>query len=80
MTRIVELTLTEPLAVQVAPVIDPPPLLLLLEDEDEDLEDEEDVVPPEPDLGMEHSFTDFDGIGSEPKVAIEQEKLPLRIL
>ena len=75
----VELTLTEPLAVQVAPVIEPlppplpPPLLLVL------LEDD-DVVPPEPDAGMEHSFTDLDGMGSEPKVATEQEKLPLRIL
>lgn len=64
---------------QVAPVIppDPPlllPLLLLLPEEDED------VAPPEPDAGIEHSFTDFDGFGSEPKVAAEQEKLPLRNL
>ena len=75
----VVLTLTEPLAVQVAPVMLPlvPPLLLVLPEEDVD---GDDVTPPEPEAGIEHSFTDLDGIGSEPKVATEQEKLPLRIL
>lgn len=74
--------MTEPLGVQVAPVIPPPPVLLplLLVLPEEDVDADEDVVPPEPDDGMEHSLTDFDGIGSEPNVATEQEKLPLRIL
>ena len=79
----VELTVAAPFAEQVAPVIDPPPPPLLLLEEDEEFDDEEledEVVPPEPDLGIEHSFTDLDGIGSEPKVAAEQEKLPLIIL
>ncbi len=72
----VVLTLTEPLAVQVAPVMLPlvPPLL---PEEDVDCDD---VAPPEPEAGIEHSFTDLDGMGSEPNVATEQEKLPLRIL
>lgn len=80
----VELTLTVlPPDPQVAPVMLPlpPPLLLeLLEDDEEDDDEDEDGVPPEPEEGIEHSFTDFDGFGSEPKVATEQEKLPLRIL
>ena len=54
------------------------PLLLVLPEEDVD--GDEDVAPPEPDAGIEHSFTDLDGMGSEPKVATEHEKLPLRIL
>src|SRR5688572_23425883 len=79
-TIIVELTFTVLPGEQVAPVMLPLllPLLLVLPDEEVDGDDE--VVPPEPDDGIEHSFTDFDGIGSEPKVATEQEKLPLRIL
>ncbi len=74
------LTLTEPLAVQVAPVMLPLVLPLLLVLPEEDVDGDEDVVPPEPDAGIEHSFTDLDGMGSEPNVATEQEKLPLRIL
>ena len=77
----VELTFTVvPPDPQVAPVMLPelPPLLLLLPDDD--VEGDDEVVPPDPDLGIEHSFTDFDGFGSEPKVATEQEKLPLKIL
>lgn len=58
----------------------PPPLLLVLLDDDFDGDDEEDVVPPDPDFGIEHSLTDFEGMGSEPKVATEHEKLPLRTL
>jgi len=40
------------------------------------------VVPPEPepDFDIEHSFTDFEGMGSEPKVDTEQLKLPLSTL
>lgn len=58
------------------PVEPPLPLLLLLPEDD----GVEDVVPPEPDVGIEHSFTDLDGFGSEPKVATLQLKLPLKIL
>lgn len=74
----------EPLAEQDAPVMLPvlPPPEELLDELEEELEDDllEDVPPPELPDGIEHSFADLEGIGSEPKVATEQEKLPLRTL
>lgn len=83
----VELTVVEPLAEQDAPVILPelpPPDELfdeLLEELVEELEEAlEDVPPPELPEGIEHSFTDLAGFGSEPKVDTEQEKLPLNTL
>ena len=79
----VELTVVEPLAEQDAPVILPelPPPDELLDELVEELEEAlEDVPPPELPEGIEHSFTDLAGLGSEPKVATEQEKLPLNTL
>jgi hypothetical protein len=37
-------------------------------------------VPPPLPSGTEHSLTDLDGIGSEPKVATVHENVPLRTL
>lgn len=78
----VEFTVVEPFGEQEAPVI-PPELPPPDEPPDELEELEEELgVPPPPELpdGIEHSFTDLEGLGSEPKVATEQEKLPLNTL
>lgn len=75
--------MVEPLAEQDAPVIPPelPPPDELLDELLDELEGALDEAPP-PELpdGIEHSFTDLAGLGSEPKVATEQEKLPLNTL
>ena len=79
----VELTVVEPLAEQDAPVMLPelPPPDELLDELLDEVEDAlDDVPPPEPPEGIEHSFTDLAGFGSDPKVATEQEKLPLNTL
>jgi hypothetical protein len=82
-TLIVELTVVVPVELQVAPVmlplLPPPPVLLLVPPPPVELEEDE-VVPPELPLGIEHSFTDFEGAGSDPKVATLQEKDPFNTL
>ena len=41
---------------------------------------EEELIPDEPSLGIEHSLVALAGLGSTPKVAVLQTKLPLNTL
>ena len=41
---------------------------------------EEELIPDEPSLGIEHSLVVLAGLGSTPKVAVLQTKLPLNTL
>ena len=62
-----------------AAVLFPPLAFSVIVDELGGVDDELPPPVPEP-LAMEHSFTDLEGIGSDPKVAMEQENDPLNIL